>query len=474
MKKLMSVVLTLCMVLSLTACSSLPFGNKRPKTAQELAEKVVAVETNGNAQCDGTIDVLVKAKASEGATGDASVSVELPLKMNLSVKMFSEEAFYMTLGLKGNLFGEELDEKMAAYVNDGKTYANKSYSTSGEDYWTYYENENEESLKEIAQISKSADVFNNATMEYDKDTDKYTVTLKASDIFNSEAFKKVMASEAFSSLTENAGDTDINDVFKDVGDTGIVCVYDSDYHLCSLNVKDMAYNGSIDLMGTSLLIDVNCSIDLAFSNHGKITKDDVTVPKDIKESAVAEEEDSGLVDMPFTDVDEPATDEPDQSNPFATGDSVVNTVGTGSFDYPKFNGVVLNPGFDYTIILPYGFTQSTEDGGYSFVRFDSDNTDVYVYFYDKEQSGTVAGLSSGVYGFEFGAYEEADSSFPLTFGDNFKFGSNIEDVRAYYGEPYYEYKSDGYTSYTWKISDSSSFCVTAYDGVHVSSYKFDC
>lgn len=253
------------------------------------------------------------------------------------------------------------------------------------------------------------------------------------------------------------GELDVSDILKDAT---IVYTFDAKTSQLQSIVMDefeVDISKAMEQSDPSIgEMSMTMSMELNISDYGKITADDVAVPKNVKDGAVEQSEleaDAGL-DISTEDI---GLGDGSTSISPATSEAPINTdkptVSPSSISM-SFEGRMLNLPFDYSILTEAGW-KAVDDGEYSFLVMKNDNYDVEIYVYDDNYSGKEADLiSDGVFGIDcsVGGYNKRPD---MTIA-GLIWGASDEDVKAALGEPEYLSSSPYGTSYEYTIEDASA------------------
>ena len=411
MKKKSLAALSMCavMALSLTSCG---FG--APKTPADMFEAYQkAIEDTGYS-VDGGINLGIAMDAG-------GLSIDVPVELEYEGKFYNGSG-HGKMDMSMEFFGQSANSNVEFYIDaDG-------------DKVTQYTNADDAGWSKSDDVSMNfvSSVTDDKIGTLEKVDDTYVATIPLNEVSETDSFK-----ELFSSMAEDTdmGNLDVSEVLKDA-----TIVYTFDAKTSQLQM----------------------SMELTFSDYGKIDADDVAILDEVKDGALDQSEleaamtedpilgsGSGSGDIEFPKGAPPANsaapDEPvDDSKPADSPSSISMS----------FEGRVLDLPFDYSILTEAGW-KAVDDGEYSFLVMKNDNYDGEIYVYGNDYSGKEADLiAGGVFGIDCSVGGN-DKRPDMTIA-GLTWGASDEDVKTALGEPEYFSSSPYGTSYDYTVKDASA------------------
>lgn len=480
-KKILALSLAAAMSFSLCGCAvELNLGGSRAKTAAEVIEKyAAAMEESQNYHVDMDMDFKI------GAKGDG-VTVELPITMGLSADVMDGNLHGdMQMGM--NFMGESMEQKAEVYVVQERRSATTYMCDEENGYWTVSEDEENgaESAMSLSDMDVSA--FEDADMVYDKEEKTYTVTQSLGDFADAGDTYELL-SDVYSGMAEMMN-MDPDDFMDEWEKASVIWVFDSDCRLLTMEIEDCEFSDTIKEDGMELDVTVSLALSYAFSDYGEITEKDVKVPDEVIDEAVPsltldlEDEDfnvdisTGEGDIDWDDeetyFEEPLDpgftyDPKEEQGSESAAEDVPRTDGDqlGSLNGQAFT---LN-GDPWTMFANDGWVLSLDnDGEYTFAEASNGSyPDALLYVNDEDMEDVYAEdiRTYGIYGYTVDFLWCESAKRPAMTWNGITFGATVEDVKAAYGEPDYEYEGSMYMSYTYKVGEAEiDFYVTPDNGL---------
>lgn len=120
----------------------------------------------------------------------------------------------------------------------------------------------------------------------------------------------------------------------------------------------------------------------------------------------------------------------------------------------SYNGVSLLPGaYNLTLFEDEFQWDDVDSGEYSFFPLTGKaNDSVSLYVWDYDDSGLLSGALDAVYSYEFDIIDVSDDNLPDVTFNGLTWGASESEIREAYGEPSYEYASDGYWSVDYDVT----------------------
>lgn len=434
MKKKSLAALSICAVMafSLTSCG---FG--APKTPADMFEVYQKTVVDTGYSVDGGINLGIAMDAG-------GLGLDIPVELEYEGEFYNGSG-HGKMDMSMEFFGQSANSNVEFYID-----------TDG-DKVTQYTN------ADSAGWAKSDDVSMNFVFSVtdekigtlEKVDDTYVATIPLNEVSEMDTFK-----ELFSSMADETdmGELDVSDILSDAT---IVYTFDAKTSQLQSIVMDefevdisKATEQSDPSIG-EMSMTMTMSMELNFSNYGKITVDDVAVPKDVKDGAVEQSEleaddgpdissgDIGLGDG-VTPISPSTSEAPIGADKHGVSPSSISM---------SFEGRILDLPFDYSILTEAGW-KAVNDGEYSFLVMKNDNYEGEIYVYDDNYSGKEADLiSDGVFGINcsVGSYDKRPE---MTIA-GLTWGASDEDVKAALGEPEYFSSTSYGTNYDYTIEDAS-------------------
>ena len=441
MKKKSLAALSMCavMALSLTSCG---FG--APKTPADMFEAYQkAIEDTGYS-VDGGINLGIAMDAG-------GLSIDVPVELEYEGKFYNGSG-HGKMDMSMEFFGQSANSNVEFYIDaDG-------------DKVTQYTNADDAGWSKSDDVSMNfvSSVTDDKIGTLEKVDDTYVATIPLNEVSETDSFK-----ELFSSMAEDTdmGNLDVSEVLKDAT---IVYTFDAKTsQLQSIVMDEFEVDVSkameqVNPTSGEMSMTMTMSMELTFSDYGKIDADDVAILDEVKDGALDQSEleaamtedpilgsGSGSGDIEFPKGAPPANsaapDEPvDDSKPADSPSSISMS----------FEGRVLDLPFDYSILTEAGW-KAVDDGEYSFLVMKNDNYDGEIYVYGNDYSGKEADLiAGGVFGIDCSVGGN-DKRPDMTIA-GLTWGASDEDVKTALGEPEYFSSSPYGTSYDYTVKDASA------------------
>lgn len=465
MKKHLAMLLALVLTsASLCGCEALESLTEGPKakTAQEVIDKYIEKENKNNLHTDMVMGFNVGVEAD-------GMKLEVPVNIDASIDTLDENNVHADMKMKASMFGMSTDSNIEVYINGSTKDDIKMYTCDSEDNQWYINSgdSTERMFDTFAELDSS--FFENATMEYDKETKNYIIE---------QPFKDFNTSGTLSSATETSDDTLSSlgleqDVIDSIYENAkAVYTFDKDYNILSLELTGANYSGPVEIDGETAEVSFNMDLKVKYSNHGQIKQSDVKVPKEVVESAIEDnqldEDFGGYEDDPMFSYDG-ETDSADESEvdpDFSLDESGIDTedntqdISMEPGLLGTFNGVDFTCNGDSweATFGADGWELIDNVDNYTFIVAENEKYGDYaeLYLYNKKYENTSKKdiLTDGIYGYDldFGGVEDL-SVIPDISWKGIKLGASAEDIKAVYGEPSYTYNGTMYDSYTYEIGN---------------------
>lgn len=274
MKKHLAMLLALVLTsASLCGCGALESLTEGPKakTAQEVIDKYIEKENKNNLHTDMVMGFNVGVEAD-------GMKLEVPINVDASIDTLDENNVHADMKMKASMFGMSTDSNIEVYINGSTKDDIKMYTCDSEDNQWYINSgdSTERMFDTFAELDSS--FFENATMEYDKETKNYIIE---------QPFKDFNTSGTLSSATETSDDTLSSlgleqDVIDSIYENAkVVYTFDKDYNILSLELTGANYSGPAEIDGETAEVSFNMDLKVKYSNHGQIKQSDVKVPKEV-------------------------------------------------------------------------------------------------------------------------------------------------------------------------------------------------
>lgn len=494
MKKRLAVLLASTLVsMSICGCGALDSltGGAKAKTAQEVISNYTEKEDKNNLHTEMVMGFNVGIEAD-------GMKLEVPINIDASIDTVDKNNMHANMKMEASMFGMSTDSNIEVYINSTAKDGIKMYTCDSDTNQWYITNDGstERMLDTLAELDES--FFENATMEYDKETKSYVIE---------QPFKDFNTSGALSSTTETSDDTLSSlgleqDVIDSIYENAkAVYTFDKDYNIVSLELVGANYSGPVEMDGRTAEVSFNMDLKVEYSNHGQIKLSDITVPQEVVDSAVEDnqldEDFGGYEDDPMFSYDEEGNTDgannttPDIIDPeFSFGESNTDGAENNTSDIIEpgllgtFNGVDFTgngDSWDATFGTD-GWNLIDNVDEYTFIAAENEKYGDYaiLYVYNKEYENTTKEdiLTNGIYGYDldFGGVDDL-SVVPDISWKGVKLGASAEDIKATYGEPSYVYNGTMYDSYTYELADRTEIEFQIYfeqglKSVRVSVYSY--
>ena len=493
MKKCLVLLASTLVSMSICGCGALDSltGGAKAKTAQEVISNYTEKEGKNNLHTEMVMGFNVGIEAD-------GMKLEVPINIDASIDTVDESNMHANMKMEASMFGMSTNSDIEVYIN-GTTKDGITMYTCDSDTNQWYVTNDGSTERMIDTLAKlDASFFENATMEYNKETKSYKVE---------QPFKDFNTSGALSSTTETSDDTLSSlgleqDVIDSIYEKAkAVSVFDKDYNIISVELVGANYSGPVEMDGQTAEVTFNMDLKVNYSNHGQIKLSDITVPQEIVDSAVEDnqldEDFGGYEDDPMFSYDgEDNTDEVDNTAPdMVDSDFNVNEGNTDGADNDTLD--VVEPGLLGTLngVNFTGNGDSWDDtfgadgwnlidnvDEYTFIAAENEKYGDYavLYVYNKEYENTTKEdiLTNGIYGYDLDFCGVDDLSVvPDISWKGVKLGASAEDIKAAYGEPSYVYNGTMYDSYTYELADRTEIEFQVYfeqglKSVRVSVYSY--
>lgn len=481
-KKFLALSLAAAMCFSLAGCAidiSLP-GKSAKDAGEVVAGYMALMEESVNYHVDMDMDFEIAAK------GDG-VTIELPIGMGLSVDV-----------MDGNMHGDmamviefmnsmSMDEKAEIYVEQGRRSTTSYMYDEADGYWTVSEDNDNGASAAAGFSGMDADDFKDAEMEYDKKAGTYTITQSFADFAVTGDTYDILE-DVYGGMAEMM-EMDPDEFLDEWEKAEVVYVFDKDFYLQTVDVEGCEFSTTVKEDGMEMDVAVSLALSYAFSDYGEITEKDVKVPDEVIDEAVPsltldlEDEDfnvdisTGEGDIDWDDeethFEEPLDpgftyDPEEEQGSESAAEDVPRTDGDqlGSLNGQAFT---LN-GDPWTMFANDGWVLSLDnDGEYTFAEASNGSyPDALLYVNDEDMEDVYAEdiRTYGIYGYTVDFLWCESAKRPAMTWNGITFGATVEDVKAAYGEPDYEYEGSMYVSYTYKVGEAEiDFYVTPDNGL---------
>lgn len=319
-KRILALLLAGVMILSITGCS-FDLRMNRPKTAAEVIENHInTMEDSQNHHVDMMMDFEI------GAEGQG-ITLELPIRMDVSADVLDGN-MHGNMGMDMEFMGQKMKQQAEVYVEKGRRSSTTYLFDEEVGYWAVSEDENGvETAMSLSVMDPEA--FADAEMVWDAEKETYTVTQSLADFADTGDTYELL-SDIYSGMAEMMN-MDPDDFMNEWETAEAVWVFDKEFLLQSMDIEGCEFSDTVEENGVKMDVTVFLTLSYEFSDHGKITEDDVTVPGKVIDEAVP----SVKLDLenPETDVktdedidwDDPDVYMEDPLDPMFSQDPVVPT-----------------------------------------------------------------------------------------------------------------------------------------------------
>lgn len=280
--RIVGAALSACMLLSLCAC-----GGKadRPETAAELADRMVAAQTDGvNYRITGSVDMNVSMTSGV-------LNFTMPVSAVIEGAVMGEASYMKTVSSLTMGEGMDMESVSEEYREKVESGGVKVYSRTDDGAWSVSDLAGDDAVATgLSEDFFSSDLFANAEMVYEDGV--YTVTLPMSELLSGTGVESdVLNFDDIMSSMGAEGDYEFNDV-------DVVYTVDDDYHLLGLSTSGFTCSSTAtDADGNESSFDMDMSMEFSFSDYGAVAESDVAVPDDVKSDAESGTEGDTPVDI---------------------------------------------------------------------------------------------------------------------------------------------------------------------------------
>lgn len=487
MKKHLAMLLTLILVsVSLCGCGTLESltGGTKAKTAQEVVNNYISKETKNNVHADMDMEFNIGIKA-EGMT------LDMPINMEASIDSVDAYNMYGDMTVDVSMLGMSNSVNTEMYISHDKENDElKIYMfDSNTNEWHLTDDVNTKKTLD-ALIKLDEDLFENATMKYDRKMKTYVVTQPFEDFKTSESYG---ITNEMSDISDGALDSlgleqdIIDDIYKNAK---VIYTFDKEYNILSMELVGTEYSGTVSEGGQTADITFEISLSVTYSNHGQVKLSDVEVPQEVKDTAIEQNNLDG--DFGGFEEDQMFSYDKDKNemiDPEFSFDGEGNTDGEDNLGIepntqnikPGSLGTINNVNFtgngdswDSTFGADGWVLENNEDN-FSFITATNTKYDKYgeLYIYNKELEGTTKEdiMNDGIFGYDIDFGNADISVIPNITWQGLTFGATVEEIIATYGEPSYEYNGTMYDSYTYEIADRTEIEFQVYDEEGLKSVR---
>ena len=529
----MILALVLCMS-SLAACSLFEKGPKDSADLLSKSKEIMAKEENANYHMDMNMGMSIVMKGKvEGEDMEMNIPIDVKAKFDITEKymhgkmdMSMDMKASVTIDGKKEEMNESQEMKSEMYaVMDGDEIT--TYTKDDEDdTWYVSDEESAASAADIAEILEDEDfseIFEKAKLESTKDG--YTVSMKMSDLMESEAFEDLMGEM---DMTDIGLGVDTDDLTDAMGDVNVKYTFDKDCRITGMTIEEIEIDLA-DVLGDAMSdsgiggeeiskMTLTMEFEIKLSKFGEIDEDDVKVPKSVKEEAIEEsdieidwdeDEDEDEYDeededdpsvTPETKPTTPEATEPEETEPKEDDKPVVSD-GKISDNWSdmdvSINGVVYHFPYDYDLLKSNGWYVDMKEYGYEdgYILNKGDSVtgtiDMYNDKYGKEYNsfslwvgfknfGQKAAdiLECDIWSFEadiMHGFKKMEKYPDVVIAKGITWGATEAEIIAAFGEWDDEYVSEenGYKTVDYVIDYSKYMKLTIYDehGLTAISFK---
>lgn len=381
-------------------------------------------EERSNYNMEGTVSMGVKV-ASEGVT------VEIPVDISLDMDVAGDN-MHGEVGVKMEVAGQSMDENFEMYAEKDGSIMSTYLDLDGS--WQC----SLSNVSETPGFSSASEISEINWTGFEEKEDAYELTTDFSEI------KDSLGTEADGIMDEFASSlgSGSSDILDSLGNGEVVYSFDKDtLDLLSVDMEGLEGKTETEISGSSVDLSFTLSMDIDFSDFGKVSEDDVKVPDAVKEEATGEHE--------GTDPSETETSETEAS------------MGRSSFG--AYNGTTLTSGPNvWSVFADDGWAWDMgddEDGTYSFAAAKNEKYEgatLYVYNKDSSSARMADIEENGFYGYDL-EYDGNDE-IPFSF-DGIKFGDPEETITEILGDPTDEYTVDAEYRTIYYEADDYSYSV---------------
>ena len=262
MKKCLVLLASTLVSMSICGCGALDSltGGAKAKTAQEVISNYTEKEGKNNLHTEMVMGFNVGIEAD-------GMKLEVPINIDASIDTVDESNMHANMKMEASMFGMSTNSDIEVYIN-GTTKDGITMYTCDSDTNQWYVTNDGSTERMIDTLAKlDASFFENATMEYNKETKSYKVE---------QPFKDFNTSGALSSTTETSDDTLSSlgleqDVIDSIYEKAkAVYVFDKDYNIISVELVGANYSGPVEMDGQTAEVTFNMDLKVNYSNHGQI------------------------------------------------------------------------------------------------------------------------------------------------------------------------------------------------------------
>lgn len=423
MKRKLSLILALCLCVGLTACNS-----DKPKDAADLMNRAMSVQEEPNYRTEGELTMTVSMEGS-------GLTFEMPVTMAVDGAVMGDKS-YARMDTSTNLMGQEVSTSNRTYI-DGNTV----YTLSSEDnVWVVSDKDSAtEGTNVTGLLEKLGDSSNFEGADMSHEDGAYQVTVSIADIMGEDGLGNLFDFGDLAPSEEASADIE-----QALGSGELVYVVSEDYYLQSVSLSGVEYSGDYEEEGLSYTAGISMEMSFQFSDYGSVTDADVMVPAEALESSGQVSSDS-VSEETVSDEGTSLTGEEDR--PAISSAELGDYIGS-------YNGVSLLPGaYNLTLFEDEFQWDDADSGEYSFFPLTGRaNDSVSLYVWDYDDSGLLSGALDAVYSYEFDIIDVSDDNLPDVTFNGLTWGASESEIREAYGEPSYEYASDGYWSVDYDVT----------------------
>lgn len=389
-------------------------------------------------------------------------SVEIPIRIKMDMDCTAEHVhgnMLMEMDLMGSSDSQEIEMYTEA---EGDTIFVYQYDENSDQWIKTVDDTTSQSVTGFQEELITEDKLKDADFSYNEKEEQYEMTVGFSDVSDYGMLGSFLSEDMMDMFSGSEEDIyeDLQDAYSEVE---IHYIFDKNLNPISIVADELNYTTEINEDGVEGQFSLSVGMKMTFSDHGKIKEKDVTVPKEVKESAVDLSDsdydwDSVLEDDLDLDLDLDS-DQDDSDQDYDSDDSNELTeeelaaCGKPDFSmadfYGSINGTNFKMGkkndFDKTFGAAGFILSESNIGEYGFASMDyPDDEFVMGTVYPKDTFEDYEDINkeikeNGFYGYTVSVLC-CDEAPDMTFG-GLTWGASFMDVLKVYGEPESVYRS---------------------------------
>lgn len=482
-KRILALLFAGVMSLSVTGCS-FDLRMNRPKTAADVIENhIKATKESQNYHVDMMMNFEI------GAEGQG-ITLELPIKMDVSADVLDGN-MHGNMGMDMEFMGQKMEQQAEVYVEKGRRTSTTYLFDEEVGHWTVSEDDNGAGTA-MSLSGMDPEAFADAEMTWDSETETYTVTQSLTDFADTGDTYELL-SDIYSGMAEMM-DMDPDDFMDEWETAEAIWVFDKDFLLRSMDIEGCEFSDTVKEDGVEMNVTVSLALSYEFSDHGRITEDDIIIPDKVIDEAVPS------VTLDIKDLEEPETDEgidyddpdvymEDPLDPMFSQNPVVPTEDGYWGDAAPFVqqedphpaagkdelGSIDGEGFTlqgdpWTMFSNDGWVLELDnDGEYSFATAHNTTYPGAWLYVNNEQMDHVTAEDirvNGIWGYTVDFLNCDEPIRPDMTWNGITFGASEYDITGVYGDPVNIYNGSLYTSLSYKVDDADiEFYVTPDNGL---------